>query len=119
VLSVCEELEMSLYGIESEDDCRAVLDELLELNARAERAVEHRMDHESISLLKRRLEEMFKKGDTERGKRQMSQVERQYFWPTIREAYIKAPRLNSPTTWRDRLYEVGSKLRDNRPEKKK
>ena len=42
---------MSLYGIESEADCREKIDELLELHARAERT----MNKESIRIIKDRL----------------------------------------------------------------
>lgn len=104
----------SLYGIESEDDCRAKIDELLELHARAEHAMEkesgRQLKKESIRLLKDRLEEYYKAGNTNEGERRMSSVERRYFWPAVRDAYVKAPKLNSPQTWNNGLYEIHSSL---------
>jgi hypothetical protein len=98
---------MSLHGIESEDDCRAAIDELLRSHARAEGS----MNKDRIATLKGRLQEFYKKGDTNEGKRLMSKAENQYFWPAIQEAYVKAPKINSPRTWRDGLYEISLNLR--------
>ena len=61
----------SLYGIETEDACRKKMDELLELCRRAERA----MNKLEIAVLKSRLEEDYKEGDTQEGRDQMSDVE--------------------------------------------
>ncbi|SRR5258708_1566309 len=102
---------MSLYGIESEDDCRAKIDELLEFHARAERA----MNKESIRIIKDRLAEYRKAGNTNDGKRRMSSVEERYFWPAINEAYVRAPNLNAPKTWRDGLSEIHLNLTYYRP----
>ncbi len=93
---------MSLYGIESEADCREKIDELLELHARAERT----MNKESIRIIKDRLAGYRKAGNTNEGKRRMSSVEERWFWPAINEAYVKAPNLNAPKTWKEGLYEI-------------
>ncbi|SRR6266436_4374133 len=105
---------MSLYDIESEEDCREKIDELLGLHARAERT----MSKESIRVVKDRLGEYRKVGNTNEGKRQMSPVEKAYFWPAINEAYVRAPNLNAPKTWRDGLYEIQWSLRYYRPKEK-
>jgi len=47
----------------------------------------------------------------------MSDVESALFWPAVREAYVKAPNLASPTTWLEGLYDVASSLRYYRPRK--
>jgi hypothetical protein len=70
----------SLYGIESEDDCREKLDELLEMTRRAEQA----MNKEEISALKSRLQTYYGEGNTQKGHDQMSGVESKSFWPAIR-----------------------------------
>jgi hypothetical protein len=101
----------SLYGIESEDDCRAKIDELLELHHRAEEA----MNKGTITVLKTRLREYYKMGDTEKGRNQMSPIESAWFWPAIQRAYVGSPNLASPKTWHDGLYEIGLNLRYYRP----
>ena len=102
---------MSLFGIESEEDCRKKLDELLELHARAKRA----MDKETIAALNSQLKHYYRKGDTIRGRQRMSQIEAQYFLPAIQDAYVRAPRLSSRKTWNDGLYDIEHALRFLRP----
>jgi len=46
----------------------------------------------------------------------MSEVETQYFWPAIQEAYVRAPNLGSRKTWVDGLWEVEHSLLYYRPE---
>jgi hypothetical protein len=97
----------SLYGIESEDDCRKRIDELLELHAQAEKS----MNKELIATLKSKLKDYYKQGN----RTKMSAVESAYFWPAIQEAYVRSPNLASPKTWREGLYEIHSSLRYYRP----
>lgn len=97
----------NLYGIETQDDCRRKIDELLEMTQQAQQT----MNKEEISALKSRLETYYEEGNTEKGQDQMSWVESSFFWPAIREAYINAPKLNSPKRWGTCLYEIGSSLR--------
>jgi hypothetical protein len=104
---------MSLFGIESEDDCREKIDELLELHHSAETA----NSKEAIDALKSALRDYYRKADTLRGSQQMSPVEQQWFWPAIQEAYVKGPKLNSRQTWNDGLYNVEYYLRYYRPTK--
>jgi hypothetical protein len=101
----------NLCGIESEDVCRAMIDGLLEMTRRAEKA----SDREKISVLRSRLESYYGAGNTQAGRDQMSRVENAFFWPAVREAYVKAPNLASPTTWLESLYDVASSLRYYRP----
>jgi hypothetical protein len=103
----------SLFGIESEDDCREKLDALLELQARASRA----KNKEAIAALKSQLAYYYQKGDTNRGKQQMSQIEAQYFWPAVSKAYVNAPKLSSRRTWNEGLYDIELNLRYYRPTK--
>jgi hypothetical protein len=104
----------NLYGIESKDVCRRMMDELLEMTRRAEKA----MNHQKISALRSRLETYYAQGNSQQGHDQMSDVESAFFWPAVREAYVKAPNLASPTTWLEGLYDVASSLRYFRPEEK-
>ncbi len=105
----------SLYGIETEDGCREKMDELLELCRRAERA----MNKLEIAILKSRLEEDYKEGDTQEGRDQMSDVESTFYWPAIRDAYEKAPKLTSPKMWPDGLNDIVLSLRHYRPKEHK
>ena len=105
----------NLYGIDSEDVCRATIDELLEMTRRAEKA----MDREKICALRSHLESYYGKGATQTGLDQMSGVESRFFWPAVREAYVKAPNLASPATWLEGLYDVASSLRYYRPKEKR
>jgi len=97
----------NLYDIESKDDCREKIDELLEVCHRTEQV----MNKETVAGLKNRLKEYYKMGDTNKGSDQMSPVERAFFYPAIRDAYVRSPKLNSPKTWREGLYEIESNLR--------
>jgi hypothetical protein len=102
---------MSLFGIESDAQCREEIDELLELHKRAEQAT----TKETIDALKSQLKHYYRMGDTSRGRQQMSQVEAHCFWPAIQEAYVRAPRLSSRRTWNEGLYEIEFALRNYRP----
>ena len=101
----------SLYGIETQEDCREKIDELLEMTRRAEKT----MNKEDISVLKSCLEKYNREGNGQVGRGQMSRIESSYFWPAVREAYVKAPNLASPTTWLQSLYDIASSLRYYRP----
>jgi hypothetical protein len=103
---------MSLYGISSNDDCRARIDELLELKERASKA----MTKEEVGAVKSRLAEYYRMGDSQEGKAQMTRVEQAFFWPAIVEAYVRSPNLNSPRTWQEGLSEIESNLRYYRPQ---
>jgi hypothetical protein len=105
----------NLYGIDSEDVCREMIDGLLEMTRRAEKA----MDQEKISALRSRLEAYYGPGNTQTGRDQMSGVESAFFWPAVREAYVQAPNLASPATWLAGLYDVASSLRYYRPKEKR
>lgn len=101
----------SLYGIETEDVCREKIDELLEMCRRAEQA----MNKLEIAVLKSRLQEDYKEGDTQKGRDQMSDVESSFYWPAIRDAYEKTPKLTSPKMWPAGLHEIASSLQHYRP----
>lgn len=100
---------MSLFGIESKADCREELDALLELHDRADRA----KNKETIAALKFQLADYYQKG--KRGEQKMSPIEAQYFWPAIKEAYVRAPNLSSRQTWTEGLWEIEHALRHYRP----
>ncbi len=97
---------MSLYNIETEDQCWAKVDDLLELTRHAKATPSVK----TIGALKNRLKEYFDLGNTIKGKNRMSKVEQIFFWPSIYEAYVYAPKLNTPRTWSERLSEVEYKL---------
>ena len=101
----------NLYGIESEDVCCTTIDGLLEMTRRAEKD----MAKDEIHALKSRLEAYFGEGNTQTGQDRMSHIESAFFWPAVREAYVKAPNLASPATWLEGLYDVASSLRYYRP----
>ncbi len=105
----------NLFGIESEDVCRAMIDGLLEMTRQAEKA----MDQDKIFALRSRLEAYYGEGNTRTGRDQMSRVESAMFWPAVREAYVRAPNLLSPATWLEGLYDVASSLRCYRPKEKR
>jgi hypothetical protein len=100
---------MSLFGIESEDDCRKEIDALLELHDNARRA----MNEETITALNSELARHHKRGRSAPEK--MSSVEQRYFWPAVQAAYAWRPKLSSRKTWNGGLDEVQHKLRSNRP----
>jgi len=97
---------MSLYNIETEDQCWARVDELLELTRHAKATPSVK----TIGALKNCLKEYFDLGNTIKGKNRMSKVEQMFFWPSIHEAYVYAPKLNAPKRWSERLSEVEYKL---------
>jgi len=103
----------SLYGIESEQDCRNEIDKLLQ-----EPALHGDVNKETIAALKSRLKEYYKKGSGDKAQRQMSKVERAFFWPAIQDAYVHAPNLNSRSTWPGGLYDIDDYLRHHRPKEK-
>ncbi len=105
---------VSLYGIESNADCREKMDELLRLVHRANQT----SNKETIAELKFCLEAYYKNGNAERGKLQMSSVEQRYFWPAVQGAYVHAPHLGRPQTWTSCLYEIESDLNYYRPKGK-
>jgi hypothetical protein len=58
----------NLYGIESEDVCRAMIDGLLEMTRRVEKAI----NKEDIAALKSRLDNYYNEGNTQKGQDRMS-----------------------------------------------
>jgi hypothetical protein len=94
--------KLNLYGIETDTDCRRELDELTELN----RIAQEHMDKDSVAAIKARLKFQYRKGNSERGRAQMSAIESAFFWPAINEAYVNAPNLNSRQTWREGLSNI-------------
>ena len=111
---------MSLYGIETEGECRKEIDELLAMVDFAEEALKigSTTAKRVMEILKSRLEELYKKSNhTNEGR--MSAVEVAHFRPAIKEAYVNAPKLSSPKTWPEGLEEIRMNLRYRRPANKK
>jgi hypothetical protein len=111
---------MSLYGIETEDECRKAIDELLVMVDRAEEALKIASitAKRAMEVLKSAPEELYRKSNhTHEGR--MSAVEVAYFRPAIQEAYVNAPKLSSPTTWPEGLEEIRMNLRYRRPPNQK
>jgi hypothetical protein len=107
---------VSLFGIETKDDCRETIDELLQLNRRAQdQSGEPRSAKEAIRAVKSRLREYYKIGDSGKGKSKMSPAEEQWFWPAIQKAYVSSPNLNDRSTWNSGLYEIELNLSHFRP----
>lgn len=107
---------MSLYGIETEEDCRAKIGELLELQDRAAQAKGKDATRRATSDLNSRLAEYHKTAGATKRESCMSAVERAYFWPAIQEAYAFRANLARPATWSAGLDEVRWKLEKHRPE---
>ncbi len=103
----------SLYGIETEQDCREKIDEVLQSPALC-----GTINKETISVLKFRLAEYHQKGNNLKGRSQMSRAERVFFWAAIHEAYTKAPNVNSRHTWRRGLQEIELNLKYYRPKER-
>lgn len=98
---------MSLYGIETESQCWSKIEELLELTHRAKKV----RTKEAVAALKKRLKEYYDLGNTNKARGHMSEDERVFFWPSISEAYVYAPKLNSLKTWDEGLSEIEWKLK--------
>jgi ElaB/YqjD/DUF883 family membrane-anchored ribosome-binding protein len=111
---------MSVYGIETEDDCRKAIDELIAMADSAEEELKSgsvRSRH-TVEALKSRLQELFKKNKRSSGPG-MSAVEAAYLWPAIQDAYVSAPKISSPKTWPAGVAEIKMNLRYRRPADKK
>jgi hypothetical protein len=104
-------MSMILYGIESEDECREKIDELL---GQVEEA-EQNASKETVSAVVSSLVAYHKQGNSLRAQSRMSGVERRYFWPAISEAHAYRPNLAKPRTWKESLEEVEYKLKKYRP----
>ena len=98
---------MSVYGIETEDDCRMKIDALL---AKVDFA-SNIMNRENISDVKADLKKYFRQRDD----KNFSKIERQCFWPAIHKAYVRSRHLGRPQTWRTALYEIRLQLKFLRP----
>jgi hypothetical protein len=103
----------SLYGVETEQDCREEIDEVLQSPALC-----GTINKETISALKSRLAVYHQKGNNLKGRNQMSRAERVFFWAAIHKAYTKAPNINARHTWRKGLQEIESNLKYYRPKER-
>jgi hypothetical protein len=105
----------NLYGVESEDDCRREIDELLALveQARAQPT------KDTVGALNSRLTYYYKRGDSQKGRNQMSRVEESYFGAAVQGAYVERPNLNERSEWNSALYEVEEDLQYYRPKEPK
>lgn len=91
---------MSLYGIESDDECTNALAKLVELASTAEEALQTGSitAKGAVEDLKLRITELFKK-NKRRHSPSMSAIEAKCFWPAIQQAYIHLPKMSSPKSW--------------------
>jgi ElaB/YqjD/DUF883 family membrane-anchored ribosome-binding protein len=108
---------MSLWGVESKDDCRREIDRLLAMVDSALECVRAKSmtARHAVEELKSRLTELLHKKYNYSSEGQMHPVERAYFWPAIAEAYVAAPNLSTPATWDVALEDVRMNLRYRRP----
>jgi len=102
---------VSLYRIETDRECRARLDQLLETNRRAKQE----LNKESVGRINAALSEYYKLGNTTKGQGKMSPIERSHFWPAIQEAHAYRPNVARPASWREGLEEIEWKLEKYRP----
>lgn len=101
----------NVYGITSEAECRARIDELLLRNQEAQRAP----FGEEVKVITSRLTDLYKKGNTTRAQELMSPIESAYFWPAIQEAHARRPLLNKRDTWVEGLNDIEDTLKYHRP----
>jgi hypothetical protein len=104
----------SLYGIESDAECREKINELLEMHRRAEQE----MGKEAVKALTDSLTKYHKMGNSDRARKKMSEVEDHFFWPAISHAHAEAPKLNSSKTWQEGLAGIKLNLTYYRPKDK-
>jgi hypothetical protein len=102
---------MSLWGCETEDDCRRETDKLLAMLYHAQAT----MTRTAVEALKSRLKELYKRQTSQANKDRMSDAESAYFSAAVHHAYVHAPHLSSPNTWNDALSEMELDLKYNRP----
>jgi len=107
---------MSLWGVESKDDCRREIDKLLAMVDRAEKRLQVNSitARPAVEELKSHLKDLYDKYN-HTAEPQMSPVEHAWFWPAIQDAYVIAPNLSSPKTWAEGLEAVRTNLRYRRP----
>lgn len=111
---------MSLYGIETEDECKRAIRELVEMTNTAEEALRTGSMTAKVAVedLKLRVTELFKKNKRSFGPR-MSAIEEAYFWPAIQNAYIGLPKISSPKSWVKGVAKVKMSLRYGHHQPKK
>jgi len=102
---------MSLWGVQTESECRAKIDAFLERH----RVAEQTPTKDTIKDLNNELAAYCKQGDTNKGTNKMSKIERAFFWPAIQEAYVKRPKLNDRSTWGPGLSDIEYSLLYYRP----
>lgn len=97
----------SVYAIQTEDECRARFDELLEMVQEAHASRSEDDKKSLIRELKNSLAEDCRKWDESRA----SEIENYFYYPAIKEAHARAPSLNRKKTWDRDLDEVEFQLR--------
>lgn len=105
---------MSWWGIETEEQCDEALGELMCLHARVHGSLadgDARRTKEYIKALKSKLREYY---PVKTEGRAPSDVEKNYLYPAVQEACAFAPKLNSPRTWNDGIYRIGSALEERK-----
>jgi len=81
---------MSVYGIDTEEECRKAIDELLAMVDRAEEALKigSKKQKHDVAALNSCLKGLFNSNRHTYGPG-MSEVEVAYFWPAVQDAYIR------------------------------
>ena len=91
---------MSVYGINTAEDCKRKIGELLELN----RLAEETTNKETVARIKTPLHHYYKQGEYKDDA--MSGIEKAFFFPAIQESYVKAPNISSRGTWKTGLADI-------------
>jgi hypothetical protein len=101
---------MSLWNINHESECRAQLDELTDFCQGAQLE----LNQSAVEGLEERLRGLLSRYSPET-EAQMSAVEREYFYPALREASSHAPSLKYPMKWAEAVTQIEAALKRHRP----
>jgi hypothetical protein len=101
---------MSLWNINHASECRAQLDELIDFCE----ATQLELTQDTIEGLEDRLRGLLSHYSPET-ESQMSPIEREYFYPALREACTHAPSLKYPMRWADAVTQIEAALKRHRP----
>jgi hypothetical protein len=91
---------MSVYGLNTVQDCKSALEKLLVLVQTAKDT----MTKNDVGRLKSTLRDSYEHGRYKQN--QMSKIETSVFFPAVHESYAKAPNLTATTAWKTGLDDV-------------
>lgn len=101
---------MSLWNINHASECRAQLDDLIDFCE----AIQLELTQSAVEGLEDRLRGLLSQYSPET-EAQMSAVEREYFYPALREADSHSPSLKHPMKWAEAVSQIEAALQRHRP----